>query len=251
MGAIGSKFGDFCETLNSGVYLKGVKTDLILNAYREITEESFTAWKLNPGLGRKFGLPPNYYQIGLSLGRTFYPPPKLYAFLNELQKIAKTDSHLKLIPNNCNHFTFLALSDHLWKHFDELPPKLKVTKQLIEDDYSKLVWKMRRLRLVVGKNYLLLAGVPDAKTWKARQEIAKTLMSCDWREHLEFYLKDPAQQFPPLIWHSTICRYEFEFFSQELRNFIEENRHTEFEDVLLGAPELRAVNYDWSYSVLI
>jgi hypothetical protein len=228
-----------------------VKTDLILNAYKDMAQETLSAWELNSTVGRKLGLPENYYQIGLSLGKTFYPPPKLYALLNELQKIAKTDPSLKLIPNNCNHFTFLALSDHLWKHIEELPKNLDVTKQLIEADYSQLMWRMKRLRLVAGPNYLLLAGVPDPKTWKARQEIAKTLMSCNWREQLKFYTKNQGQVFPPLIWHSTLCRYEFEYFSPELRIFFEDNKHIEFEDILLGPPEFRAVNYDWSFSVAI
>jgi hypothetical protein len=228
-----------------------VNTDFIETEYKQMTLQAEKAWSLDSSAGRFLGLPTGYSQIGICVGSYFKPAPQLTSFLDELKRIASDDSALTLVPRACSHFTFLALAGHNWNALEDLPSEVRELKEIVDHELKNLDWHLSHLRIVPGRNFLILAGIPNPAAFKGSQNLAAKLMLTSWRKHIEQRYEYQGFPFPPTIWHTTLCRYQHEGFSPRLRAIYQSYKNTLFENAELGQPQLRAISYDWSTSHLI
>lgn len=221
----------------------------IENEYARITSESKDAWENEPSPGKFVGLPQGYTKLGISLGSYYLFNDRIRFFYSKLEQIASVDKALTLVPERSAHFTFLALAAHFWDHISELPQETKLLSDIVSRYFTKAEWRLNELRIVPGKNYLLLAGIPHEKTWRRRQEFAAGLLNSPWKKHIEQRHEYKGYSFPPVIWHTTLCRYQHEFLPQSVRELFRQFEAERFGELTLQAPELKAVNYDWSVSI--
>jgi hypothetical protein len=224
----------------------------IKDEYDRIEASTLLEWANHPSIGTSRELPSGYFKFGISVGSHFQPIERLKPLFREIEDIAATDTNHVPIPSTCYHFTFLALAGH---HFDEnqlLPPEIDDLKKVYRISFSDLdTWKLDHLRLLPGRNFLLLVGTPSIELVERRERFAKALMDSPWRSFIESRHEYRGYPFPPKIWHTTLCRYKADFLPTETRQLFERYRDQNFGSIELEKPKLRKVNYDWSSTSLL
>jgi hypothetical protein len=217
---------------------------LISSEYQAMTERALASWKADPEPGEIVPDPHATGLLGLSSGVKFRPVGELGVLVDELADIAKKDDCYKVVSPENLHFTFLALAPHRFAAERDLPPETTSLRRISAQYLPKIRMKLGDLRLVPLANTLLLAGIPDISTHKSRAEYAAALMESVWRPFLaERYGKYPI---PPLIWHTTLARYQRKRFDSKGRELYRRNADKDFGALDLGSPRLAAVTFDWS-----
>ena len=220
----------------------------IESEYLQMTAQAEATWVDHPGTGKFTGLPVGYSKLGISIGSVYHPYDSLGSFLDLLEQASAEDTDLTLIPKASSHFTFLALAGHHWDSVSDLPQEIDEIKAIVSESLSGFQWRLVGLRIVPGRNFLLLAGVPDQTTIELREKLARRLEASAWRPHIAARYEYQGFPFPPLIWHTTLCRYQHERLSPRLRELYFQFKYSKFGNVELGTPTLRAINYDWTLS---
>ncbi len=211
-----------------------------------MTTEALAEWARHPGVGKAIGRPEGYDRLGISIGSTYPPTAPIVELLLDLERLATTDLSLLLIPRHSTHFTFLAIAGHHWDDLNELPPETNELTELVARCLSNFPWRLNALRIIPGRNYLLLAGVPEERSIRMRALVAEGLKSSSWKGYLEKRYEQRGYPFPPLIWHTTLCRSSQEYLPETVRNLYHRYRDKNFGGVDLETPRLCAINYDWS-----
>ncbi len=73
---------------------------------------------------------------------------------------------------------------------------------------------------------------------------AEALITSGWREFILDRHEYKGYPFPPLIWHTTLCRYKRQFFPVSVRKLFENYKNHRIGSLSLDSPALRAINYD-------
>jgi hypothetical protein len=225
--------------------------DKIELEYNRMGKGAIDSWRTTSSIGRHIGLPDGYYDFGISVGSFFTLPNELEDIVHELEVHAAKDPHLTLVPPGKHHFTFLALAGHKWKSVEELPTELPILRSVVNEHLTSLDWRLSKLRLVPGKNYLLLAGVANTAADNARESFANALLESPWQRHIRERHEYKGYPFPPIIWHTTLCRYQYELFPESIRRLYWSRVELNVPSLLLETPRLRAVTYDWSISIAL
>lgn len=206
-------------------------------------------WVQNSTEGEFVGPPEGFGKVGLSVGSFYTLNDSLVGLYEELEQIASEDENLMLVPGQSLHFTFLALSNHIWESPECIDGDLPQLKSMYSTFVEGNEWSVQDLRIVPIGNCLLLAGIPNEESYNVRDNFAQALLNSDWKDHV--LQRHQNSTFPPSIWHTTLCRYKYEYFPPRMREVYRKFRDELFGGFDLGAPELRAVSYDWSVSVLL
>lgn len=228
-----------------------VDSSFILKTYQDLRRSTEENWAKHPTEGKLIGLPSGYFNIGVSMGSLFKPMEKLGLFIERLHSLSAEDDSLVIVPKECQHFTFLALASHKWVDIDELPLEVRFLKSLCQEFFHDLKWNLNDLQLVPGNNYLLLGGVPTTEIILQREKFAASLLNSPWESQIRNRHEYKGYPFPPVIWHTTLCRSKTEFLPQTVRDLYEVWKNENFGLMNLPAPQLRAINYDWTFNELL
>jgi len=221
----------------------------IEEAYATTWATTLAAWAEHAGVGEP--VPPAFdkHFLGIATGRRFTASGWILELHRRLCEWAEEDPLLDVVPSDCLHFTFLALAKSKFVDADEIPVEIQSVREAHLELVSSLVFRMHRLRLLPLKNALLLAGIPDQDSFQTRKRFAEALLRGPWEDHLRS--RYDGFQIPPLLWHSTIARYEAEYLPPEIRDLYHEYDEHQTEMLEIGTPMLAAHNYNWTSFVYI
>ena len=223
----------------------------ISSEYDRILNSTFDIWGSHPGIGLNKELPDGYTKFGISLGSFFKPTEELKPLFAAIGDLADLDPRHVILPSGSYHFTFLALAGHTLNENQPLPPEITSLKQICWQMIADEKWTLENLRLLPGPNFLLLVGKPSAKVAELREKFAKALLQSPWGPLIHLRHEYRGYPFPPVIWHTTLCRYKAEYLPERTRTLVRKYCNQRFGSIDLDPPLLRRVNYDWSRTVLI
>ena len=220
----------------------------ILPAYKTTTHATYALWQAHPSVGDAVAYPDDMRKLCISSGRTFAATGALAELHKELMSLAANDATLDIVPMTSLHFSFLAMSWGLFNEPSEAPP-LQDIAALFAAHTTHIPFVISQLRVVPLRNSLILAGLPDVRSFDARQALAKALLQSTWRAHIE--ARYAGYEIPPLFWHTTLARANTQFAPNTLRELYHAYRSRTFDDLELSAPQLALVNYNWSRRFII
>lgn len=218
----------------------------ISDEYTRLTHTTLNLWQKNPTCGHSKSLPYGYSKFGLSVGNYFDPSELVNALHGKLLSIGSCDANAVLVPRHSLHFTYFAITNHLFSDAEWPSGKVTELKKNCHFHFKDENWHLDHLRLVPGPNFLLLAGLPSMEQIHRRNRFVDGLLSSSWRNEVHSRHANRGYPFPPLVWHTTLCRYQHEFFPKSIRDLFLEYKDVDFGSVSFAPPELRLVNYDWS-----
>ena len=217
--------------------------------YAHITSWAQSSWSQDAGVGKLIGAPEGYSKIALSVGSQFQATPALGELFENLSTLAAKDKSLLMIAPANLHFTFLALTNHQWSRESDIPATLIKEVLPLANNIESFAWTLQELKLVAGPNFLLLAGTPSAEAIAARRAFCEAIL----RSKCATLTKEryANQAFPPILWHTTLCRSTYERFPKLVRDFNAQNQNKIWGNLELPRPLVRTVNYDWSFNSVV
>ena len=159
----------------------------------------------------------------------------------EVMQNAHYDPLADCMPASGLHFTFLPVTLPLYEK-GQRPQELDALRALWQT-WDGQTTRIRGLRLVALPGQLLLAGIPDEASQRARQTFCETLLSSPWRDSL--LARHKTTPLPPPFWHTTLLRYRAQCLPVPLRRFFIQERNRRYGDVA-GPLILGLVNYNWT-----
>lgn len=213
------------------------------DVYRATNANTLAMWEENAGIGdvRK----ENYYDpVKFALATGLQPPisAPVSRLLDELKKLTGDDPLADTLPAQGFHFTFLPLTQPLYKVDEPLPVKVEQLRT-IWAEYQAKKNVIRKLRLVALPSQLLLAGIPDEPAIAMRQSFCEKILASSWKN--ELLVRHANSPLPAPFWHSTLLRYNAEFLPAEVRQFFIKRQNIDFGDVA-GELTLAKINYNWT-----
>ena len=211
--------------------------------YRATNANTLAMWEENAGIGnvRK----ENYYDpVKFALATGLQPPisAPVSRLLDELKKLTGDDPLADTLPAQGFHFTFLPLTQPLYKVDEPLPAKVEQLRTIWAEYQAKKI-VIRKLRLVALPSQLLLAGIPDEPAIAMRQSFCEKILASSWKN--ELLVRHANSPLPAPFWHSTLLRYNADFLPTEVRRFFLERQGIDFGDVA-GELTLAKINYNWT-----
>ncbi len=179
----------------------------ILSAYEATTQATLAAWRQNVGIGAVTGYPDDARKLCISSGRKFVATGVLAELHEQLMGLSANDSTLDVVPATSLHFSFLAMSWGLWDEPADAPDLQAI--ELLAQHTADIPFVISQLRVVPLKGSLILAGVPDARTFDARHAFAQAMLQSEWRTHMRS--RYAGYEIPPLFWHTTLARANTQF----------------------------------------
>ena len=213
------------------------------DVYRSTNANTLAMWKENAGIGevRK----ENYYDpVKFALATGLQPPISVpvLRLLDELKKLTGDDPLADTLPAQGFHFTFLPLTQPLYKVDEPFPAKIEELRTIwAEYEAKKIV--IRNLRLVALPSQLLLAGIPDDPAIAMRHSFCEKILASSWKN--ELLVRHANSPLPAPFWHSTLLRYNADFLPTEVRQFFIERQNIDFGEVA-GELTLAKINYNWT-----
>ena len=216
----------------------------ILAAYEETTTATLKLWREHADCGDVEPYRDDTRRLCISSGCKFTSAGALRNLHDALLTLAKEDDAFDVTPVAGLHFSFLALSWGLYDEPSEYAHQADDLIAIFKQHTAGLHYRITQLRLVPLRNTLILAGVPDAASFAARQRFADAVMQSRWRSLLE--ARYAGYSIPPLFWHTTLARYNHQFAPATLRDVYAQFASCTFDDLSLGQPTLALVNYNWT-----
>lgn len=204
--------------------------------------QTLKVWGANAGTGAEMG---NFYHptsLALSVGCHFSMPPDIEQLHNEIA--ALDDAAVQLVAKEHSHFTFLACTTHMSETIGDLPEETAALISIFKRYAPAIDFKLRSLRLVPLPNALLLAGIPDQKTHKLRQEFAAEVLQSPFGHLIK--ARYQGYPIPPLVWHTTLMRYKRQYLPERMRRLYRDWSEHDFGSMHLGTVGLYAITFDWS-----
>ena len=213
------------------------------DVYRATNANTLAMWEENAEIGdvRK----ENYYDpVKFALATGLQPPISVPVsrLLDELKKLTGDDPLADTLPAQGFHFTFLPLTQPLYKVDEPLPAKVEQLRTIWAEYQAKKI-VIRNLRLVALPSQLLLAGIPDEPAIAMRQSFCEKILASSWKN--ELLVRHANSPLPAPFWHSTLLRYNAEFLPAVVRQFFLERQNIDFGDVA-GELTLAKINYNWT-----
>ncbi|HCQ09178.1 MAG TPA: hypothetical protein DIU03_08420 [Leclercia adecarboxylata] len=213
------------------------------DVYRSTNANTLAMWEENAGIGdvRK----ENYYDpVKFALATGLQPPisAPVSRLLDELKKLTGDDPLADTLPAQGFHFTFLPLTQPLYRVDEPLPAKVEQLSTIWADYQAKKI-VIRNLRLVALPSQVLLAGIPDEPAIAMRQSFCEKILASFWKN--ELLVRHANSPLPAPFWHSTLLRYNAEFLPAEVRQFFLERQNIDFGEVA-GELTLAKINYNWT-----
>jgi hypothetical protein len=212
--------------------------------YQRIDANTLLAWKANPLPGNLTGLGYDAAMLGFSSGSKFAPFGPLKQFLTELNQLSKNVDGLDVLADSNLHFTFLALSPHLFSGPDNFPDNLCELRRVVKESLQPGPICLSRLRLVPLPNAIVLAGVPNTESVSARKLFADALLKSGWADFLR--QRYGQHSIPPRIWHTTLVRADRQYLHSSVRDLFHSWKQQDFGSLELESPKVAAVTYNWS-----
>lgn len=216
----------------------------LVTAYANVTQRTLQTWDENLTTGRALPAPYHHSRLGISTGNVFQITDWLAELYAALAEYACVDARLDLVPRNSLHFTFLALATSLFDGMDDMPQEIISLLPLYDRHVRPVTFRIRSVRVLPLQNALLLAGIPDAESFDARQQFAEAVLNSAWSPWLRNRYKNHA--LPPLFWHTTVARYHAEFLPEPVRALCHRYASETMSEILIGQPRLVAATYNWS-----
>jgi hypothetical protein len=216
----------------------------ILAAYGETTAATLNTWREHPDTGEAEPYRDDPRRLCISSGCTLTATGALREVHDALLALAQRDAAFDVTPAAGLHFSFLAVSWGLYDTPGEYPNDAGDLIALFKAHTAGLNYRITQLRLVPLRNTIILAGVPDAASFDARQGFADAVMQSRWRPLIEARYK--GYEIPPLFWHTTLARYNHRHAPAAMRDLYAQFASRAFDDLSLGAPMLALVNYNWT-----
>jgi len=217
--------------------------DPIETVYVRTSEATLATWSNNQGPGR--AKTPSYHRrhLGVTTGERFTPCDWIEQCHHEALKCAEDDARIDVLPRECLHFTFLALANHDFPMLSDLPAELDV----LRSSYHRLVrgvqFSVHDVRLLPLRNALVLAGIPNDESFRARADFASELLAGPWSPLLR--KRYAGLEIPPLFWHTTLLRYDTEYMPMCCREIYNRYADRTMAVIGLGVPKLLATSYNW------
>ena len=150
------------------------------DVYRSTNANTLAMWEENVGIGnvRK----ENYYDpVKFALATGLQPPVSapVSRLLDELKKLTGDDPLADTLPAQGFHFTFLPLTQPLYKVDEPLPARVEQLRTIWAEYQAKKI-VIRKLRLVALPSQLLLAGTPDEPAIAMRQSFSEKILASSW-----------------------------------------------------------------------
>ena len=216
----------------------------ILDAYTATTDATLALWRAHPETGEAEPYRDSTRRLCISSGCKLKATGALHEVHEALLAMAQQDDVFDVTPAAGLHFSFLALS---WGLFDEPAEYTNDAAELIalfQQHTAGFNYRITHLRLVPLRNTIILAGVPDAASFEARQAFAEAAMQTKWRPRIE--ARYQGYEIPPLFWHTTLARYNRTYAPAAMRELYSQFSTRTFDDLELGQPMLALVNYNWT-----
>jgi hypothetical protein len=221
------------------MYIKEIES-----AYDASIDTALKHWSQNPSCGKAIAREYERELLGVSTGELFKPDFEVTQLHQQLLELQGDDERLDVVPYVNLHFTFLALAPHRYLSVAQLPAEIGLLREIYHKELSGFEFVVSELRLVAVKNGLLLAGIPDSKSFERRRALTDRLLNSKWAPYLR--RRYGYRKVPPVFWHTTLARYESEFAPVGLRELFHSYCGRKLGEVNLGRPRLVAVTYDWS-----
>lgn len=216
----------------------------ILAAYDETTAATLDTWREQLETGEAEPYRDSLRRLCFSSGCKVTANGALAELHAALSELARQDDPFDVTPAAGLHFSFLAMSWGLFDAPDEYANDAGDLIDIFKAHTAGLNYRIAQLRLVLLRNALLLAGVPDEASYAARQSFANALMQTRWRPYLE--ARYQGYSIPPLFWHTTLARYNRQYAPASMRELYARFASCTFNDLSLGTPMLALVNYNWT-----
>lgn len=216
----------------------------IFAAYEETTAATLHTWREHPDIGEAEPYRDDTRRLCFSSGCRLTPAGALREVHTALLALANEDAAFDATPADGLHFSFLAVSWALYDEPEEYANDARDLIALFNAYTSGLNYRITHLRLVPLRNTLILAGVPDAASFVARQRFAEAVMQSRWRSLIE--ARYEGYSIPPLFWHTTLARYNHRYAPASMRELYAQFAGRIFDDLELGTPMLALVNYNWT-----
>ncbi len=219
--------------------------DTLLTAYTDTTQCTLQCWRENPTAGRALPIPYHQSRLGISTGNVFHITGWLAEFYTALAAYAREDPRLDLVPQDSLHFTFLALATSLFDETSDIPQEINSLFPLYDTYVHPVTFCIRHVRLLPLHGALLLAGIPNIQSFKARRQFAEAVLNSAWSPWLNDRYKH--HEIPPVFWHTTIARYEAEFLPERVRAVYHRFAAEFIPEINMGRPLFVASTYNWSH----
>jgi hypothetical protein len=180
--------------------------------------------------------------LALTVGSKFSPSAEVSDLIHDLSERASRDPLLHVTPRHGLHFTFFAVTPHLYDE-GNLPASDDIAA-LSESLETSRGFTLHDLRLVVTPNCLLLAGSPPLVALLERERFAEALMSSRWSRLIR--RRYGAGRIPPLFWHTTLVRSRSNILPESLQIFFRAHKDKRYPSQRIPPPALHAATYDWS-----
>jgi hypothetical protein len=216
----------------------------ILTAYDETTAVTLNTWRDHPETGEAEPYCDDTRRLCISSGCKITAAGALRDVHTALLALANEDAAFDVTPASGLHFSFLAMSWGLYDAPEEYANDADDLIALFKAHTAGLNYRIKHLRLVPLRNTLILAGVPDAASFDARQGFAEAAMQTRWRAHME--ARYQGYSIPPLFWHTTLARHHHRYAPAAMRELHAQFASRTFDDLVLGRPMLALVNYNWT-----
>ncbi|VYU17743.1 hypothetical protein [Metakosakonia massiliensis] len=210
--------------------------------YEATSERTLAAWQQVPDCGEVMQNA-HYDPHRLALATGIQPPLSgaIASLRQKLAALTGDDPLADCMPASGLHFTFLPVTLPLYEK-GQRPQELDALRALWQT-WDGQTTRIRGLRLVALPGQLLLAGIPDEASQRARQTFCETLLSSPWRDSL--LARHKTTPLPPPFWHTTLLRYRAQCLPVPLRRFFIQERNRRYGDVA-GPLILGLVNYNWT-----
>ncbi len=211
--------------------------------YEATSEKTLAAWQTAPGCGEV--RQQAYYdphKLALASGLQPAMTASVSALLNDVNALTAGDPLADVMPSNGLHFTFLPVTLPLYA--DRQQPENLAELLTLWQRWQQHPVHIRELQLVALPSQLLLAGIPDEHSVRAREAFCEALLASSWRDHL--VARHANTTLPPLFWHTTLLRYRAQYLPLTIRHFFEQHRHQRYGSVE-GSLILAQVSYNWTH----
>lgn len=216
--------------------------DVLSALYEATSERTLVAWQKAPDCGEV--MQQRYYDPHkLALASGIQPPisTSIASLRQQLAILSGGDTLADIMPANGLHFTFLPLTLPLYTDTEQ--PENMDALMALWHRWQQSTVQIRELRLVALPSQLLLAGIPDEQSQRARQQCCNALLASPWRNHvIDRHAHTPL---PAPFWHTTLLRYRAQYLPPSLRHFFLAHRHQRYGSVE-GTLKLALVNYNWT-----
>lgn len=148
--------------------------------YEATSERTLAAWQQVPDCGEVMQNA-HYDPHRLALATGIQPPLSgaIASLRQKLAALTGDDPLAGCMPASGLHFTFLPVTLPLYEK-GQRPQELDALRALWQA-WDGQTTRIRGLRLVALPGQLLLAGIPDEASQRARQTFCETLLSSPWR----------------------------------------------------------------------